>query len=77
MGAARKVGAVVAPALAIGAGVGLAGPVAPAGAADPVVPMYGDLTGDGIADRVVFPTSAGSLPGERRAGPGGWRLRAG
>ena len=59
MGAMRKAGAVVVPALAIGAGVGVVGPVAPAGAQVPLVPTYGDLTGDGIADRVVFPNFAG------------------
>ncbi len=55
----------------MGAGVGLVGPVAPAGA-DPVVPIYGDLTGDGIADRVVLGGADCGVTVEPGLGGGGY-----
>lgn len=55
MRAARTAGALAAPALAVGV-VGLAGPVAPAGA---VPSSYeGDLTNDGIVDRFTLTSGA-------------------
>ncbi len=54
MGAVRKAGAVAVPALAVMGVWGVAAPAAPAGAQGGPVYFYGDLTGDGIADRWVL-----------------------
>ena len=58
MGTIRKAGAFAVPALAAAGAVGLAGPATPAGADPTGQPLSGDLTQDGILDRVTLGQNA-------------------